>query len=139
MAALNLIWWSFSYHILWLSIGTCILVLVDIIPNITEDDMYISNINKTDLCCVVTLYYCSNCCKGIANTYVKTDDGLIVVLIMIHVFIMAGRSANNYMCMYAPVGGMVDQLVYCNTRYSTIKMDKALISLLLTWDNKAVP
>ena len=35
------------------SVGTCILELVDIIPNITDDDMYISNINKTDLCCVI--------------------------------------------------------------------------------------
>ena len=42
---------------------------------------------------------------------------------MIHVFIMDGRLANNYMCIYAPVGGMVDQLVYGNTRYNTIKMD----------------
>jgi len=42
---------------------------------------------------------------------------------MIHVFIMDGRLENNYMCIYAPVGGMVDQLVYCNTQYSTFKMD----------------
>ena len=50
---------------------------------------------------------------------------------MMHVFIMDGRFANNYMCIYAPVGGMVDQLVYCNTRYSTIKMDLSTNCLLL--------
>ena len=52
---------------------------------------------------------------------------------MMHVFIMDGRLANNYMCIYAPVGGMVDQLVYCNTRITLLKWTNCL--LFISWDN----